>query len=275
MKKKGIGSKIVIHIVLILGALTMVFPFIWMVLTSFKTFDETTAIPPTIFPKVWEVSNYQTVLTNLPFGEFYVNTFTMMLFRILFAVVFSSMAGYIFAKAEFPGKKVLFMIVLLQMMVPGQIYILPQYLMVSKLGWLNTVRALIFPAVVSAFGTFLMRQCYMNIPNDLEEASVLDGCNRWRTFWHIMFPLSKSNVAALSIFTALFSWKDMLWPLIVNMSIDKMPLASGIATLQSQYYTNYAQLMAGGVIAIIPMAILFIIFQKQFVEGIATTGSKN
>lgn len=160
------------------------------------------------------------------------------------------------------------------MMVPGQIFILPQYMIASKLGWLNTVKALILPGIVSTFGTFLLRQFFMGLPKDLEEAAVLDGSSIWTIFWVIMLPLTKPGLVAVGIFTALFAWKDLMWPLIVNMSIEKMTLSSGLVNLMGQYSVDYPQLMAGSLIATVPMIVLFLIFQKQFVEGIATSGTK-
>jgi multiple sugar transport system permease protein len=253
----------------------MLLPFIWMVITSLKTLTESTQVPPTIIPKEFKLSNYKDVWDLLPFGIFYINTILMLIFRILGSVFFSAMAAYAFARIKFPGRNAFFMIVLVQMMIPGQLFIIPQYNIVSKLGLLNSIPALVIPGVVSAFGTFLLRQFFIGIPNELEEAATLDGCNRWQIFWKIMMPLTRSGLIALGIFTALFAWKDLMWPLIVNVSIDKMPLSSGLASLQGQYSTNFPQLMAGSMIAIWPMLLLFIIFQKQFIEGIASTGSKS
>ncbi|SKA82854.1 carbohydrate ABC transporter membrane protein 2, CUT1 family [Clostridium sp. USBA 49] len=275
MSVKSKKNNFIIHIILIIGSVAMLLPFLWMILTSLKTLTESTTIPPTIFPKSMKWSNYKDVWNLLPFHKFYINTILMLIGRIAGSLFFSAMAAYAFARINFPGKNLFFMIVLIQMMVPGQIFIIPQYLLVSKLGWLNTVKALIVPGVVSAFGTFLLRQFFLGIPNELEEAAILDGCNRWQIFYKIMLPLTKSGLVALGIFTSLFAWKDLMWPLIVNMSIDKMPLSSGLASLQGQYSTNFPQLMAGSMIAIWPMLLIFIIFQKQFIEGIATTGSKN
>ncbi len=275
MKKNTATGKTIIHILLILGSIFMALPFVWMFLTSVKSLTETMTIPPTILPTSFRWNNYTDVWNLLPFVNFYINTFTLVIFRILFAIVFSSMAGYAFARIKFPGRNALFMIVLIQMMIPSQLFIIPQYLIVSKLGWLNTMKALIVPGVVSAFGTFLLRQTFLSMPTELEEAAILDGCNRFQIYWKIAMPLARSGLVALGIFTTLFAWKDLLWPLVVNMSIDKMPLSAGLASLQGQYSTNYPQLMAGSMFAIIPMIIIFIIFQKQFIQGIATTGSKN
>ena len=184
------------------------------------------------------------------------------------------MAAYAFARIKFPGREILFMFVLIQMMVPGQIFIIPQYLMVQKLGMLNSISALVFPGIVTAFGTFLLRQFFMGLPEEIEEAAIIDGANRWQIFWRVMLPLAKPGMISLSIFTALFAWKDLMWPLIVNADLDKMPLSAGLASLIGQFSTDYPVLMAGSVIAIIPMIVIFIIFQKQFISGIAVTGGK-
>ena len=161
-----------------------------------------------------------------------------------------------------------------QMMVPAQIFVIPQYLMVDKLGMRNSVFALVFPGLVSAFGTFLLRQFFMGLPKELEESARLDGCNIWQTFWKIMLPLTKSGLVALGIFTALFSFKDLMWPLIVNSTSDSATLSSALAKISSAYSVNYPELMAAAVLAIWPMMLVYIIFQKQFIEGIATSGGK-
>lgn len=269
--KKG---NLLIHTILIIGAVIMVLPFVWMVLTSFKTLAESTQMPPKIFPESVQLSNYTEVMRLLPFDKFYINTILMLVFRVIGSVLFSAMAAYAFARLNFPGKRFLFSLVLLQMMVPGQLFIIPQFLLIQKLGLLNTVTALVIPGFVSAFGTFLLRQFFMGIPKELEEAAKLDGCSIGGTFFRIMLPLANSGLVALGIFTALFAFKDLMWPLIVNMSIDKMTLSAGLASLQGQFSTNFPQLMAGSLLAIWPMLLIFIVFQRRFIEGIATTGGK-
>lgn len=265
---------IIVYLLLAVLAVIMVIPFVWTILTAFKTQSEALKVPPQILPSSWSFRNFEAVTEALPFANFFWNTFLMVFFRVLGSVFFSALAAYGFARLEFPGKNIFFAVILMQMMVPGQIFILPQYMIVSKLGWLNTVQALVLPGIVSTFGTFLLRQFFMSLPKDLEEAAVLDGCSIWKTFWKIMLPLTKPGLVSVAIFTALFAWKDLMWPLIVNMSIEKMTLSSGLATLMGQYSVDYPQLMAGSLIAIVPMVIIFLIFQKQFVEGIATSGTK-
>ena len=259
---------------LILGALIMVFPFVWMILTSLKTVPESMQVPPTILPKEMIVSNFGDAMKSLPFLKLYLNTALMIFFRVICAVAFSSMAGYAFAMLEFRGKKLLFGIVLVQMSLPSQIFIIPQYQMVAKMGLANTIFALVFPGIVSAFGVFFLRQTYMGIPKEIGEAAYLDGCNQWQTFYKIMFPLTGTPVAALTIFTAVFAYSDLMWPLVVNSDLNMMTLSSGLATLRGQFTTNFPVLMAGSLLAMLPMVILYLIFQKQFIEGIASTGGK-
>ena len=262
------------YLVLILGSVLMIFPFVWMVLTCFKTQAESMAIPPQILPSHWNLDNFVTALENLPFVNLYINTALLIVFRVICAVIFSSMAGYAFAKLEFPFKKALFSIILIQMMLPSQIFITPQYLMLAKLGLTNSIFALVFPGLVSAFGTFFLRQAYLAIPDDIAEAAYLDGCNKWQAFYKVMLPLTGSSMAALAIFTAVFAYSDLMWPLICNTDLNMMTLSAGLSTLNGQFTTNFPVLMAGSLLAMIPMVILYLLFQKQFIQGIAMTGGK-
>ena len=275
MKSRSPKATALIYIVLCLGAVIMIFPFLWMLLTSFKTVAESTQMNPfVIFPAKWQNQNYAEVIEQNDFLQLYFNTFMMMALRVLCAVMFSAMAAYAFARLHFPGRDIMFGLVLFQMMIPTQIFIIPQYLMVDKLGARNTIFALVFPGLVSAFGTFLLRQFFMSLPRDLEEAAKLDGCNIGQTFLLVMLPLTRSGLVSLGIFTALFAFKDMMRPMIVNSDINAATLASALAKIQSAYTVNYPQLMAAAVLAILPMLLIYIIFQKQFIQGIATSGGK-
>ena len=265
---------ILTYAALIIGSLIMIFPFVWMILTSLKTVPESMQVPPTIFPNEMITSNFGDAMKSLPFLKLYLNTGLMIFFRVICAVAFSSMAGYAFAMLNFRGKKLLFGIVLVQMSLPSQIFIIPQYQMVAKMGLANTIFALVFPGIVSAFGVFFLRQTYMGIPKEIGEAAYLDGCNQWQTFYKVMFPLTGTSVAALTIFTAVFAYSDLMWPLVVNSDLNMMTLSSGLATLRGQFTTNFPVLMAGSLLAMLPMVILYLIFQRQFIEGIATTGGK-
>ena len=268
-------TTVLTYVFLILGAVIMIFPFVWMILTSFKTVAESNAVDPVvIFPSALRWENFTEAVTSLPFVNLYMNTALMILLRVVCAVLFSSMAGYAFAKLKFKGKNLLFGIVLVQMSLPSQIFIIPQYQMVAKMGLANTIFALVFPGIVSAFGVFFLRQTYMGIPKEIGEAAYLDGCNQWQTFYKVMFPLTGTSVAALTIFTAVFAYSDLMWPLVVNSDLNMMTLSSGLATLRGQFSTNFPVLMAGSLLAMLPMVVLYLIFQKQFIEGIATTGGK-
>ena len=267
-------AKFLTYFALIVGSLIMIFPFVWMVLTSFKTQAEAVSIPTTFFPKEFRWEGYKKVLDNLPFIKLYWNTILLVFFRVICAVAFSSMAGYAFAKLKFRGKNILFTIVLMQMSLPSQIFLIPQYQMVAKMGMANTIFALVFPGIVSAFGVFFLRQTYMSIPEEIGEAAYLDGCNQWVTFYKIMFPLTGTSVAAMTIFTAVFAYGDLMWPQIVNNDINMFTLSAGLATLKGMDTTNFPMLMAGSLLAMLPMVVLYLIFQRQFVEGIAGTGGK-
>ena len=279
MKKRSLEASqkrmtVLTYAALIIGALIMIFPFVWMILTSLKTVPESMQVPPTILPQEVVTGNFGDAMKSLPFLKLYLNTGLMIFFRVICAVAFSSMAGYAFAMLNFRGKKLLFGIVLVQMSLPSQIFIIPQYQMVAKMGLSNTIFALVFPGIVSAFGVFFLRQTYMGIPKEVGEAAYLDGCNQWQTFTKVMFPLTGTSVAALTVFTAVFAYSDLMWPLVVNSDLNMMTLSSGLATLRGQFTTNFPVLMAGSLLAMLPMVILYLIFQRQFIEGIATTGGK-
>ena len=274
MKKKTISNTI-IYLILILVSITMLVPFLWMILTAFKTVAETTQVDPfVIIPGVWQTQNFANVIKAMDFVRLYANTLGMVALRILFAVLTATLSGYAFARLQFKGKNVMFALVLLQMMIPVQIFIIPQYVMVSKLHLTNTIFGLVFPGIVTAFGTFLLRQAYMQLPKDLEEAARLDGCSIPQTFLFVMAPLTKSAMVALGIFTAVFAYKDLMWPMIVCPDNRATTLASALAKMNGQYSQKYPDLMMAALISCVPMIILYIIFQKQFIEGIATSGSK-
>ncbi|MBQ7372175.1 MAG: carbohydrate ABC transporter permease [Blautia sp.] len=273
--KRRLNSTI-IHTVLIIGAIAMLIPFVWMVLTAFKTKSQAISVDPFyILPHGgWHWENFSEVWNSYNFLTLYINTLVVMVLRVLCAVLTATMAGYAFGRLKFPGKKILFSVVLIQMMVPSQIFIIPQYLMISKMHMLNTKFALVFPGVVTAFGTYLFKQGFQSLPKELEEAAEIDGCNVWQRFLHIMMPLTRSAIVSLGIFTALFAYKDMMWPMIVANKPSATTLSAALAKLQGQFGSNYPQIMAGALMAILPMLILYLIFQKQFVEGIASSGTK-
>ena len=273
---KDMVRRIIVYIILIIMAFIMLVPFAWMILTALKTNQEAISVDPFyIFPhNGWHWETFGEVWKSYNFVLLYKNTLLMIFFRVVCACLTATMAGYAFGRLNFPGRNFLFSLVLIQMMIPSTIFIIPQYLMVSSLGWLNTTAGLVFPGMVTAFGTYLLKTGYQGLPKDLEEAAGIDGCNIGQKVLMIMMPLTRSSMVSLGIFTALFAFKDLMWPMIVCSSVQTTTLAAGLAKAQGQYGSNYPQMMAAAVLAVVPMIVIYVIFQKQFVEGIATSGGK-
>ena len=278
-----------VHLALILLSIAMLLPFAFMVLSSFKTFGEAISMPPVLLPqanlqkvlsgeKEWPFlfTNYAFLFGKMDFFPLlFRNTLLLIAGRIFCAVLASSLAAYAFAKLQFPFKKQLFGLVLIQLMLPDQVFLIPQFKMVVALDWVNTIPGLIFPGLVSAFGTFFLRQYYMGLPDELSESAKIDGCGHGRIFLRILFPMTKTPVMALSIFTAVFAWSNLMWPMIVNSDNRLGTLASALGKIQMMSQTFKPQhFMAASVIATLPMVTLYLIFQRQFVEGIALTGLK-
>jgi multiple sugar transport system permease protein len=273
MRKREI-KKALIHLILIAGIGVTILPFFWMITTAFKTQGESVQMPPIWFPSAWRLDAFKEVLAKPNFLMVYKNTIITTVVTVLGQVGLCAMAGYGFARIHFPGRDILFVLILGVLMIPPQIFLMPQYLIIQNMGLLNTIPALFLPNLFSAFGTFLLRQSFLSLPKELEEAAMLDGCNRFQIFLRIMLPLTKSSLVALSIMVMKFAWNDLMWPLIVNTSAKKMTLAPTLASMISEYGSNYPVQMAGAVLSILPIVILFIIFQKQFIEGVASTGVK-
>lgn len=275
MKSKKVNwGHVIVFIILILCMIVTLLPFVWMILTSLKTQAESICIPLKIFPKKPLFSNYAAVFTKIPFAKMYLNTAVTATVIVVVQLILCSMAAYAFGRIKFPGRNIIFGTLLAVLMVPSSFFILPQYLMIQKMGLLNTIPALFIPGLFSAFGTFLMRQFFMALPNELEDAARIDGCNHFMIFSRIMFPLVKPGLVALAILTLRSAWNDLMWPMIVNTSPEKMTLSAGLSYLQGQYATDYPVMMAGAVLAVLPLLILFALFQKQFIEGIALQGIK-
>lgn len=274
MKKRKSKNYLLVHIILIIGTFLTVFPFLWMIFTSFKGIGETMRIPPTILPESLKVEGYKGVLEALPFVKVYFNTIFVTVITVLGQILFCSMAAFAFARLRFRGKNIIFILILSVLMVPSQIFIMPQYLIMQKLGVLDSLPALFIQNLCSAFTVFLLRQFFMSLPKELEEAAIIDGCGFFRIYAQIMLPLIKPGIVAVVIFTGKSAWNSFMWPMIANTSPDKMILAPALATLQGQFTTNYPMQMSGAVMSVIPVIIMFFIFQKQFIEGVAHTGAK-
>ncbi len=263
-----------IHIILIIFSIIMFFPFIWMFLTSIKTYEETIRIPLQILPKEIQWINYRIIYDKFPFIQLYFNTIIVTLFTVAGQLFVASLAAYAFARLNFPGKNVIFLLMLCLLMVPGQIFIVPRFRLMADLRITNTLTALVLPNIFSVFGVFMLRQFFSTIPKELDEASFLDGCGFFQIYLKILLPLIKPGLVSLGVLTMLSSWKELMWPIIVNRTMDKMTLSAGLSMLIGEHTTYYEQVMAGGVITVLPMIIIFAIFQKQFVASIARAGLK-
>jgi multiple sugar transport system permease protein len=267
---------ILLHIVLILGAFAMGLPFIWMVITSLKNTSQIFSDPPTWIPNPVVWSNFPDSLSALPFGQAYFNSTYMALTIVFCQLLTCSMAGYAFARIRFPGRNVLFILFLATLMIPFQLTIIPIFIIMRDLGWIDTSLSLIVPSsLFSAFGVFLMRQFISGIPVELEEAAIVDGANRWTIYWRVILPLLKAPLAALGIFSFLAQWNDFFRPLIMLNSPENFTVPLMLNQFRGQYATEWTMVMAGSVIAVIPVLIVYIIAQRHIIQGIAMTGLKS
>ncbi|PZE20649.1 carbohydrate ABC transporter permease [Paenibacillus xerothermodurans] len=271
--KRG-SSHLWVHLTLLLGAVIMVAPFLWMISTSLKSYAESMQVPPTWIPTEWHTDNYARVLDTVNFLQYYLNTLVMTIGRTAGQLVLCSLAAYAFACMRFPGKSVIFISMLSVLMIPSQVILIPSYAIMRTLNWLDTFYVLIVPGIFSAFGTFLLRQFFMSLPRELEEAAKLDGCSYFGIFRWVYLPLSRSALISLAIFTILASWNDLQWPLIMTSEDEMRVLSIGISAFQGQHATDYPLLMAAAVMATIPIIVIFVFFQRYFIEGIAMSGIK-
>lgn len=273
-QRQRYGSHALAHVILGLGGLAMAFPFLWQIIMSLSSNAEVTSVPPTFFPSELRFDNYLAVFETMPFFNQLGVSIWITVIRTVVQIVLCTMAGYAFARMRFRGRGFLLALVLSILMVPSQVYLLSQYQLVQSFGLLDTVAGIVAPGLFSAFGTFLMRQFFLSIPSELEEAARLDGANPFQTFWRIMLPLTGPAVSALSILVVLFSWNELLWPLVVSTNSDAAPLAVGLATLAGVPTINYPVLMAASALSMAPILILFLVLQRRVIEGLAFTGIK-
>ncbi|MDU5106934.1 carbohydrate ABC transporter permease [Clostridium sp.] len=265
IKRREINKKnIFIYAFLIAISIIMIWPFFQMISTSLMTFQEATSMPPALIPRKASLDAYKNVFNMIPFGKFYLNSIIVCIIRVIGTVLIASFAGYAFAMYEFKGKKLLFSIVLVIMMVPGQIFLLPQFNMMNNLGLLDTLTAIWLPNLFTAYGIFMMRQFYLSIPQALIDAASIDGAGHFRIFFQIATPVIKGAVTVFGIQTAIWSWNDLLWPLIVNSSQDKLTLPIAMSLMKGQYVTDFPSMMAAAMMAVIPMILLYIVFQRSF-----------
>jgi multiple sugar transport system permease protein len=261
------------HLILIPLTLLMVTPLAWMVMTSVQTPDEARRFPP-VLPSGIHWQNYTDAIHAAPFGRFFVNSFLVTGACVLGNLVLCSLAGYAFARLRFFGRDVLFVILLATLMIPFQVVMIPIFLIMRHLGLVDSLGALILPNLVTPFGIFLMRQFFRTLPVELEEAARIDGCSRLGTLIRIVLPLSGPALATLAVIAFLWNWNDFLWPLVVIQSEHNMTLQLGLSTFQGAHSTAWTLLMAGNVLAVLPMLVAFLLAQRHFVNSIASAGIK-
>lgn len=274
MTKKTSIIRVVGIIITLLIAITVIFPILWLFVSSFKNDTEVIAYPPKFFPTQWTLSQYINVNDTIPIFTMIKNTVIFSGGVTLLSVFFDSMAGYAFARMEFKGKNVIFNIILVTMMIPFQIIMTPLYIEVYKFGLLDTYAGLILPRAASAFGIYMMRSFFISLPKSLEESGRIEGMSEFRIYWSLMVPLCKPAFASLGIFYFMNNWNDLLYPLMLTSSSNMRTLSVGLAVLVGDKSIKYGPTLAATMISILPLLILYIFFQRYFVDGIATAGIK-
>ncbi|MGA1811303.1 carbohydrate ABC transporter permease [Frondihabitans sp. 4ASC-45] len=274
IRGRGNGLDVVKWVAVAAGVIVAVVPFIWMIGTSFRSEADLFAHPASLLPTQWTLHGYKGVWDQLPFLRLLLNTVVFAGVTTILTLLFDSMCAYALARLDFRGKTIAFWLVLVTLMVPFQVTLIPVFIELFHLGWLNTYHGLIIPRATSAFGIFLFRQFFISIPRELDEAARLDGASHFKIYRSIILPLSKPAIATVALlnFTAL--WNDLLWPLVVTSSPDLQTLPAGLALFGGQHVTDHAVLLAGAVISLIPIAIAFFLAQRFFVAGISNTGLK-
>jgi len=262
------------HLALLVGAATVVVPFLWMFTTSLQTRAETYT-SASILPTSWHWENYVRAWESAPFGQYYLNSLIMAVGIVAGHLVLDGMAAYAFARLRFPFRNAIFLVLLAALMVPTFVTIIPAYAIVADLRWIDTYAGLIVPRLADVFGIVLLRQYFLSIPGELEEAARIDGCSRIGAFFRIIVPLARPAFATLAIFSFLFAWNDFLWPLLVTNTDEMRTLQIGLSSFVGRYGTSWNYLMAGTLTATLPSIVVFLFFQRALVRGIASSGLKD
>ena len=265
---------LLLHIVLLSIGVIFLLPFIWSVSTSLKPMSDLFQVTPNLIPSQIRWENYQDVLDYVPFARIYANTIIVTILRVIGQVFLASLAAFAFSRMQFPGRDFLFFLLLAGLMVPQQVLMIPNYAMMRQVGWLDTYQGLVIPLLFSSFGVFLLRQYFLSIPADFQEAATLEGANPFQIYWQIYLPLARPALAAFAFLVIQWSWNEFLWALIMTSRTEMQVLSVGVALFQGQYFTNNALLMAAANMATIPVLLLFLFFQRQLVEGITLSGLK-
>jgi multiple sugar transport system permease protein len=259
---------------LVVGAAVVLLPFVWMVATSFKTEGEIFSNPAQLLPAHLTIQAYVDVWRRIPFGRFFINSVIFAGAVTTLSLFLDSMTAYAFARLRFKGRDILFWVVLATLMVPFQITLIPLFLTVFHLGWLDTYQGLVVPRATNAFGIFLLRQFFVTLPRELDDAARMDGAGEFRIYWQIILPLSLPALATLAVFHFMYNWNDFLWPLVITSSPEMRTLPAGLTLFMGQHVIEHPILMAGATISLLPLAFAFVFLQRYFVRGVAMTGLK-
>lgn len=249
-------------------------PIIWMFFASFRTTHDLSVFPPRLLPREWTLSNFTQIFHALPFARLYLNTTVFAGTVTITSLILDSMSGYALARLRFRGSGIVFPVVVVLLMMPFQVTLVPLYLLMHNLGLVNTLPGLVLPRLTSAFGIFYMRQFFLGLPAELEDAARVDGASEWRIFWQVIAPLARPAFLTLGLFCFQANWNDLIWPLIMTNSLQHSTLPSGLALFSGDQNIQYGVIMAGSVLSLLPVVVLFLLVQRVFVRGIATTGSK-
>lgn len=262
------------YLVLIVGAASMVVPFLWMLSTALKAPGTVLTIPPQIIPRDPTLESFRRVLEVVPLGRMFFNSVLVTTVTVVAQIATSSLAAYAFARMRWRGRDALFTVYLATLMIPSQVTITPLFILMRQLGWIDTYQGLILPGVVSAFGTFLLRQAMLNVPREYEEAAFLDGANHWSVYRTIVLPMIRPSIAVLAVLATMASWNDFLWPLFVTNDPNLMTLPVGLSLLQGEHTTDWNLMMAGAVISVAPIILVFLAAQRTFINGMLQSGLK-
>lgn len=271
---KAAAKKTILYIVMIFFAVIMGIPFVWMLSTSLKTPGQIFVYPPVWIPKPVQFSNYWDAWQNANFSRYFLNSAFVTVVTVVGELLTSSLAAFSFSRLHYKGRDKLFLGYLATMMVPKQVVMIPNFILMKQFNWINTYQALIMPGIFTAYGTFMLRQFLLSIPTELDEAATIDGCNKLQIYWYVIMPLAKAALATLGVFSFIGSWNSFQWPLIVTNAEQMFTLPLGLSAFNSEHASNYALMMAGTVISVLPILAIYCAAQKYFVEGIALSGIK-
>jgi multiple sugar transport system permease protein len=269
-----LAPRVLLLVILLVAAFITIFPLLWMFLTSLKPEADVVKFPPRLWPDAWTLGAYANVWQRIPFGRFFANSVIFAGSVTLLSLFFDSLTAYALSRLRFPGRDVIFVVILIAMMLPFQVTFIPLYVIVHALGLLNTYAGLIIPRATNAFGIFMLRQFFISLPRDLDEAARIDGASEFYIYSRIVLPLSGPALATLAVFHFMYNWNDFLWPLLITSTTDMETLPAGLALFVGQHVVEYAVVMAGAVLALAPLFVAFLFAQKYFIRGISLTGLK-